>query len=72
MIRPGQSEVDDWRDLLGDMDGADKWGWDGLFAAMKKSETFDPPSAELAQRIGLAWNPASHGTSGPIHRGYPG
>lgn len=70
--RPGAIEVNAWQALLGDMEGAENWSWDSLFAAMKQSETFTPPSAAIAQEADITWNAASHGTSGPIHMSYPG
>lgn len=70
--RPGEIEINAWKDLLGDMDGADNWSWDSLFAAMKKSETFTPPTADMAQQAGIEWDAADHGTTGPIHHSYPG
>ncbi|EJD38889.1 alcohol oxidase [Auricularia subglabra TFB-10046 SS5] len=71
--RPGEIEIQTWHDLLGDMDGADNWTWDTLFAAMKKSETFDPPQSDaIAKQAAITYNAASHGTNGPIHYSYPG
>lgn len=59
-------------ELLGDMDGAENWSWDSLFAAMKKSETFTPPTTAIAEEADISWDASSHGTSGPIHMSYPG
>ncbi|OAP57251.1 hypothetical protein AYL99_07989 [Fonsecaea erecta] len=71
--RPGEIEVNAWQDMLGDMDGADNWSWDSMFAAMKKSETFGPPvDASIQQEAAITFNPASHGSQGPIHMSYPG
>ncbi|RMD44066.1 hypothetical protein DV735_g1045, partial [Chaetothyriales sp. CBS 134920] len=70
--RPGEIEVNNWQELLGDMEGSDNWSWDSFFAAMKKSETFTPPSEGTAQQAGIEWDTSSHGTSGPIHHSYPG
>jgi choline dehydrogenase len=71
--RPGEIEVNAWQDMLGNMDGADNWSWDSLFAAMKKSETFSAPvSAAIQQEADITFNAASHGTHGPIHMSYPG
>lgn len=72
LIRPTEYEINAWQEMLGDMDGADNWGWESLDAAIKKSETFTPPSAAIAQEADITWNAASHGTSGPIHNSYPG
>lgn len=72
MNRPGEIEVNAWQEMLGDMNGADNWSWDSFYAAMKKSETFTPPTDAVAQEAGITWNAASHGTKGPIHNSYPG
>lgn len=58
--------------MLNGMDGADNWSWDSLYAAMKKSETFVPPSGAIAQEADITWDAASRGTSGPIRASYPG
>ena len=70
--RPGEIEINAWKSLLGDMDGAENWSWDSMFAAMKKSETFTPPGAGVTQEGDITWDVSSHGTSGPIHMSYPG
>ncbi|EKV11935.1 Glucose dehydrogenase, putative [Penicillium digitatum] len=72
MTRPGQEEINAWKDMLGDMYGADNWSWDSFYAAMKKSETFTPPTdQDLIEEAGLVWNASSHGTDGPIHTTFP-
>ncbi|KIX08757.1 uncharacterized protein Z518_03414 [Rhinocladiella mackenziei CBS 650.93] len=70
--RPGEIEINAWKDMLGDMDGAENWSWDSFFAAMKKSETFNPPTDDMAEEADITWDAASHGTQGPIHYSYPG
>ncbi|RMZ83195.1 hypothetical protein DV738_g1425, partial [Chaetothyriales sp. CBS 135597] len=70
--RPGEIEINNWQEMLGDMDGAENWSWKSFYAAMKKSETFTPPSEGTAQQAGIEWDSSSHGTSGPIHHSYPG
>lgn len=72
MNRPGEIEINAWQEMLGGMDGADNWSWDSFYDAMKKSETFTPPLAEVAQEAGLTWNAGSFGNNGPIHLTYPG
>ncbi|KZW02210.1 putative glucose-methanol-choline oxidoreductase [Exidia glandulosa HHB12029] len=72
MNRPGEIEINAWKDMLGNMDGADNWSWDSFYAALKKSETFTPPSDAVAEEGGITWTSSSHGTSGPIHMSYPG
>ncbi|OQD65805.1 hypothetical protein PENPOL_c005G09814 [Penicillium polonicum] len=71
MTRPGKDEINAWKDMLGDMDGADNWSWDSFFAAMKKSETFTPPVDDVIDEAGIVWNASNHGTNGPIHTSYP-
>ena len=72
MNRPGEIEINAWKDMLGDMDGAENWSWDSLFAAMKKSESFSAPSNAIAKEGDITWDASSHGTDGPIHMSWPG
>lgn len=72
MTRPGEIEINAWKGMLGDMDGAENWGWESFYAAMKKSENFTAPSESIAQEANITWNTADHGTSGPIHASYTG
>lgn len=72
MNRPGEIEINAWQEMLGDMDGADHWSWSSFYAAMKKSETFTPPTDSVAQEAGMTWNAGSFGNNGPIHLSYPG
>ncbi|EEA24752.1 hypothetical protein TMatcc_007851 [Talaromyces marneffei ATCC 18224] len=72
MTRPGKDEINAWKDLLGDMDGADNWSWDSFYAALKKSETFTPPSDAIATEGNVTWDLSTRGTQGPIHASYPG
>lgn len=58
--------------MLENMDGAENWSWDSFYAAMKKSETFTPPSSAVGQEADITWNAADHGTGGPIQASYPG
>lgn len=71
MTRPGEIEVDAWKDMLGDMDGAENWSWKSFYAAMKKSETFAAPGDGVAKKADISWNALDHGTDGPIHASYP-
>jgi len=72
MTRPGKDEINAWQGMLGDMDGADNWGWDSFYAAMKKSEAFDAPSDAIAKQANISWDSSTRGTNGPIHVSYPG
>lgn len=69
MVRASQLEFDSWGSLIGD---SDHWGWDSMFAAMKKSEYFQEPEASVQSTVpSLKYNAASHGTAGNIHTGWP-
>ncbi|CRG84226.1 Alcohol dehydrogenase [acceptor] [Talaromyces islandicus] len=72
LTRPGKDEINAWMDMLGGMDGADNWSWDSFYAALKKSETFTPPSDTIAAEANITWDASNHGTDGPIHASYPG
>ncbi|KAJ5102947.1 hypothetical protein N7532_003476, partial [Penicillium argentinense] len=72
MTRPGEDEINAWQSLLDGMEGAENWGWDSFYAAMKKSETFSPPTDEMKDQAEITWDAATHGSSGPIHASYPG
>lgn len=72
LTRPGEIEINAWKDMLGGMDGADNWSWDSFYAALKQSETFVAPSNAMAQEGAITWNSADHGTHGPIKASYPG
>ena len=72
LTRPGEIETNAWHTLLGDIDGADNWTWESQYAAMKKAETFTPPSAAIAREGGITYDASSRGTSGPLQVTYPG
>ncbi|KAJ6522733.1 hypothetical protein B0H19DRAFT_1202486 [Mycena capillaripes] len=46
--------------------GAKGWNWNSMFAAVKKSEHFHPPSAAEVEAFNMTYNPAFHGFAGPI------
>ncbi|CZR59352.1 related to choline dehydrogenase and related flavoproteins [Phialocephala subalpina] len=57
-------QVDAW-ELLGNAG----WNWDSLLPYYLKSEDFTTPAAfQIAD--GVTYNPADHGTSGPLDTGY--
>ncbi|RDB20671.1 Alcohol dehydrogenase [acceptor] [Hypsizygus marmoreus] len=60
-IRGNKAEYDALETL-----GAKGWNWKSMFAAVKKSEHFFPPSAAEIKALGLTFNPAYHGHSGPV------
>ncbi|KAJ6575781.1 hypothetical protein DFH09DRAFT_378512 [Mycena vulgaris] len=46
--------------------GAKGWNWNSMFTAVKKSEHFHQPSQGEIDALGLTYNPAFHGFTGPI------
>lgn len=73
LVRPSEIEVNAWAELMTneDSEAAKKWGWDQFYPAMKKSETFTPPRAEVEQLGNISWSASTHGTSGPMQASYP-
>lgn len=70
MVRASSREFNSWGSLIG---APELWGWDSMFAAMKKSEDFQEPVQAVRDVVpSLKWNPASHGTGGNIKTGWPG
>lgn len=70
MVRASSREFNSWGSLIG---APELWGWDSMFAAMKKSEDFQEPVQAVRDMVpSLKWNPASHGTGGNIKTGWPG
>jgi choline dehydrogenase-like flavoprotein len=59
-IRPEDVQIDAWEGL-----GNSGWNWASLYPYYKRSETFQPPSAEQ-QVNGAAYNSKAHGFSGPL------
>lgn len=72
IVRPSSVEVDAWQSLISGLDGADNWTSEKFFAAMDKSETFTPPSAEIQATGNIQYAASSRGSSGPLHVSYPG
>ncbi|KAJ6780057.1 hypothetical protein PWT90_01229 [Aphanocladium album] len=64
-VRASRADYDAWEAL-----GNTGWGWDSLLPYFKKSETFHPPSENLAVKFDVRHNPDSFGTSGPIQISY--
>jgi choline dehydrogenase-like flavoprotein len=70
MVRASAAEHNSWGALAGD---SDRWGWDNVYRAMKKSEHFVPPSASVQEVLpDLSYNAASHGQDGSIYTSWPG
>ncbi|KAI0278556.1 GMC oxidoreductase [Russula aff. rugulosa BPL654] len=63
--RPPASDIDAIEKL-----GNPGWNWDAHLKYAKKSERFVPPSAQEAETERLHFNPAHHGTDGPISTCY--
>ncbi|KAI9737645.1 MAG: hypothetical protein M1818_005649 [Claussenomyces sp. TS43310] len=59
--RACREDYDAWEEL-----GNEGWGWDGLLAYFKKSESFTAPSESHQRDHSLHFSPESHGTNGPI------
>ncbi|KAI0287233.1 GMC oxidoreductase [Russula brevipes] len=64
--RPPASDVD----AIGKL-GNPGWNWETFLRYSRKSERFTPPSAQEAEAERLHFNPAHHGTDGPISTCYP-
>ncbi|KIP06679.1 hypothetical protein PHLGIDRAFT_128108 [Phlebiopsis gigantea 11061_1 CR5-6] len=70
-------QFDAWNQLLEPSEKSVGWGWDGpdgLFAFMKKSETFHPPDAlqrSPTQGINATYDPSAHGLVGPVQASFP-
>ncbi|KAH8832410.1 GMC oxidoreductase [Flagelloscypha sp. PMI_526] len=73
MTRPHRTEVEAWEGIISPQDSsaASKWGWDSFSAAIKTSETFHTPSADLANSLGFTYDTSYHGSSGPVHHSIP-
>ncbi|KDQ61960.1 hypothetical protein JAAARDRAFT_190666 [Jaapia argillacea MUCL 33604] len=73
-VRPSELEVDTWESLIAPEDSVNSkaWSWANFLEAMKKSETFTPPSDAIKAEADIAFDPSSRGTNGPIHVSYPG
>ncbi|PNS15655.1 Long-chain-alcohol oxidase FAO3 [Sphaceloma murrayae] len=46
------------------------WSWQDLLPYFKKSEAFTPASQAIAREYGVRFDPAAHGTQGPIKASY--
>ncbi|RXK41352.1 hypothetical protein M231_01257 [Tremella mesenterica] len=68
--RAQKDQYDALATLLNGDDADGKWTWDGMFAAMLKSEGFSGPN-DNQQAAGASQNPAYHSTTGPLQVTYP-
>ncbi|KAF5379450.1 hypothetical protein D9615_006577 [Tricholomella constricta] len=71
-VRPSEIEVEAWKGMLDSNADAATWGWDNLLKAMKKSETFTPPTSDVQTTAKIQFEASSYGTNGPLHVTYPG
>ncbi|KAF8891890.1 GMC oxidoreductase [Mucidula mucida] len=70
-VRPPQVEVEAWQSLLDGQDGADNWSWDSFNAAMKKSETFTAPTADVEAMAHITYDESVHGKMVPCTTAIP-
>ncbi|KAI9679252.1 MAG: hypothetical protein M1817_005271 [Caeruleum heppii] len=62
-----RSDIDNWGEL-----GNQGWTWDELVPYFLRSETYTPPSAQVARDLNTSYiNPVDHGTSGPVQVSFP-
>ncbi|KAF9477061.1 GMC oxidoreductase [Pholiota conissans] len=72
-VRPSTTEMDAWNEINGidpSSTGGD-WGWDSMYAYMKKSENFVAPNDALLEYLPIAYNASSYGSGGPMQVSYP-
>lgn len=62
-----QLDIDDWGKL-----GNKGWSWNELQPYYLKSESYNPPTAEISSQIDTTYiEPSVHGTSGPLQSTFP-
>ncbi|KAJ3887051.1 hypothetical protein GG344DRAFT_56382 [Lentinula edodes] len=71
LVRPNEPEINALHSINPN-DTDEFWTWDSYYAAMKKSETFGAPSADVAAEAGIQYSASSYGSNGPIYWSYPG
>lgn len=67
-VRHSEVEQNAWGNLIGDRD---EWGWERMLEAMKKSESFTPPSEATTGMFNVPYDAASHGMDGPVQVSFP-
>ena len=67
-VRHSVGEQDAWGKIV---DDKELWGWNNMYRAMKKSETFTEPKSSVADVDRIVADPNSHGKDGPIHASWP-
>ncbi|SPO01222.1 uncharacterized protein DNG_03969 [Cephalotrichum gorgonifer] len=71
--RGSAEDYDSWVSSAGEWsaDFADEWGWENILPYFKKSVTFHPPSAEVADEYGITYDvEGAYGGVTPIHSSY--
>jgi choline dehydrogenase len=73
LVRPSTTELDAWNTLngLNASSAGGNWGWDSMYAYMKKSENFTAPGAALLEYLPVAYGAAAYGAGGPMQVSYP-
>ncbi|KAI9807242.1 MAG: hypothetical protein M1825_005960 [Sarcosagium campestre] len=62
-----RADIDGWEKL-----GNNGWNWDSLFPYFLKSESYDPPSEQLVQELGIFEADSSdRGENGPVKTSFP-
>ncbi|KAL9126620.1 MAG: hypothetical protein Q9217_004358 [Psora testacea] len=65
--RGGADDYDAWEAL-----GNPGWDWEGILPYFRKSETYTPVyTEEVAREYSINYNPAVHGSTGPVQVSYP-
>jgi len=73
-VHAAKEEVDAWHDLIApsNTSAAAVWSWDSFSAALKATETFTPPSADIQSAAAIQYTQSSHGTTGKLQTTFPG
>lgn len=75
LVRPSSLEMDAWATLslsnTNDTSAANRWNWANMYAAMKKSENFTPPSSSVQSVVNISYDASTHGSGGPMQVSYP-
>jgi choline dehydrogenase-like flavoprotein len=73
--RGSRFDYDTWDRLQGDRQGSQKtdidWSWNGMYPFFKKSVTFTPPPAAVAQKYNYTWDTSAFDNTTPIHASLP-
>lgn len=62
-----RADIDDWGKL-----GNANWSWEDINPYMSKSETYNPPTADISNQVDTSFIvPSGHGTNGPVQNSFP-